>query len=122
MSDESPRISAHIPTGLLGLAISLFFLAQLGSVSQGSKALKWQISSTETQINTLTETEKQLGELLVQREALVKQADQVKSQYVSLLNDVLELAKTDEDARKIVEKWNIRQQAPAEDATKSATP
>jgi dsDNA-specific endonuclease/ATPase MutS2 len=120
MSDESYHLSIHVPAGLLALAVALFLVAQLASVSQGSKALGWQITSTETQITNLEDTEKQLLTLLSEREALVKQADQVKGQYVALLNDVLELAKTDEDARKIVEKWNIRQQAPAAD--KAATP
>ncbi len=114
--------STHFATGLVALAISLFFVAQIGSIAQGAKVINWQISSNTTQSKALDETEKQLRELSVQREALVKQSEQVKSQYVALLNDVLELAKTDEDAKKIVEKWNIRQQAPAGDTAPKTTP
>ncbi len=113
MSYEHSDTNIHFATGLVALAIALFFAAQIGSIAQSAKIINWQISSNTTQSQALDETQKQLRDLSVQREALVKQSEQVKSQYVSLLNDVLELAKTDDDAKKIVEKWNIRQQQPS---------
>jgi len=112
MSHDNSNQNIHIATGLVALALCLFFAAQIASIGQTAKVISWQISSNTNQGQALDETEKQLRELSVQREALVKQSAQVKNQYVSLLNDVLELAKTDDDAKKIVEKWNIRQQQP----------
>jgi len=122
MSNENSDTSIHFATGLVALAICIFFAAQIGSIAQGAKIINWQISSNTTQSQALDDTEKQLRELSVQREALVKQSEQVKSQYVALLNDVLELAKTDDDTKTIVEKWNIRQQQPAEDTAPKTEP
>lgn len=113
MSQDNSNLSIHLATGLVALALCLFFAAQIASIAQTAKIIDWQISSNTNQSQALDETEKQLRELSAQREALVKQSEQVKSQYVSLLNDVLELAKTDDDAKTIVEKWNIRQQESA---------
>jgi hypothetical protein len=61
----------------------------------------------------LKEGQKQLGDLVSQREDSVKQAQAVQQQYNALLNDVMELAKTDADAQKIIEKWKIQRTEPA---------
>jgi hypothetical protein len=52
---------------------------------------------------------KQLGELYTQREPLAKQAAEVQDKLTSLAKDLLDLAKTDPDAREIVRKYNIQQ-------------
>jgi hypothetical protein len=47
-----------------------------------------------------------------EREPLVKQSTEVRDKIQALANDLLELAKTDEEARTIVRKYDIKQTSP----------
>jgi F0F1-type ATP synthase membrane subunit b/b' len=111
--DTQPRsISVHIPLTLVALALSVFFYSQIGAADRTSETIKWQLTNIDKQLAQIKDGEKQLKELITNREELVKQSQAVQQQYTALLTDVLELSKTDEDARKIVEKWNIQRSAP----------
>lgn len=115
----SPAISIHVPLMLVALSIAVFLAAQIGAVNRSGKTMEWQLGNLDKQIENLKEAKKQLAELITQRDDLVKQSAQVQQQYTSLLNDVLDLAKDDGDAKKVVEKWGIqRQQPPAGEAKK----
>ena len=81
-------------------------------VQRGGKTLNWQLTNTEKQISNLKDAKKQFADALVKREEIVKQSGKVQEQYTALLNDVIELAKTDEDAKKVVAKWGIQRQQP----------
>ena len=52
---------------------------------------------------------KKLGEVYAQREPAVKQSVEVQDKFTALVKDLLDLAKTDLDAREIVRKYNIQQ-------------
>jgi uncharacterized protein involved in exopolysaccharide biosynthesis len=109
---SKPGLSVHVPMALLGLAIAIFLCAQIGAASQGAKTMKWQLGNLDSQVENLQKAQKDFDDAMVKREELVKQAAAIEAQYTSLLNDVLELAKEDEDARKVVEKWKIQRSAP----------
>ena len=52
---------------------------------------------------------KKLAELYAQREPAVKQSVEMQDKFTALLKDLLAIAKTDQDAREIVRKYNIQQ-------------
>lgn len=104
---------------LLGCAFCLFLFAQISNLGQAAANMKWQANNLDRQILALTESESGFAELIKQRETVVQQSQQVQSQYTNLLADLLELAKTDEDANAVVQKYNIQRQeaAPASSGT-----
>ncbi len=118
--DTPSSMNFHLPITLLALAAAVFFGAQIGAVNRGAKTIKWQLENMDKQIANLKDAKKQHDELITKRGDLVKQSSAVQAQYTSLLNDVMDLAKTDADAKKIVEKWGIQRQAPPEGSTPAA--
>jgi cell envelope opacity-associated protein A len=89
--------------------------------------MKWQAENLDRQITSLADSEKNLTELVKQRESLVQQSQQVQARYTELLSDLINLADTDPDARAVVDKYKIQRQqnqqaAPATEATPRATP
>src|SRR5688572_9333560 len=103
----SESMNLQIPLILLSLAAAVFFGSQIGAAYQGKSMMTWQVTNADNQIANVEKAEAQLAELIKQREELVKQATQIQTEYTNLLNAVIELAETDEDARKVVAKWNI---------------
>jgi hypothetical protein len=112
MSDQPRSISVHIPITMLALAIAVFFASQIGAATRSLETMDWQKDNYEKQIKQLGEAEKQVAELVENRKDLVGQSQKVQEQYTALLKDVLELAKTDNDAAEVVKKYNIQQGAP----------
>ncbi len=112
-------MNIHLPITLLALAAAVFFGAQIGAVNRGGTTIKWQLANMDKQITNLKEAKKQYDDLITKRADLVKQSTAVQAQYTSLLTDVLDLAKTDDDAKKIVEKWGIQRPVPPADASKT---
>ena len=110
--DGNSSIYINLPLTLLALAAAVFLATQIGAVKRGAKTINWQLGTTEKQIASTTEAQQQFVEAITKREELVKQSGKVQEQYTALLNDVIELAKTDDDAKKIVTKWGIQRQAP----------
>jgi hypothetical protein len=86
--------------------------------------MKWRYDTMDRQLTSTIEGEKRFAELIKQREASVQQAQQVQTRYTEMLNDLLKLADTDNDAKAVVEKYRIqRQDAPQPAASpKPATP
>ncbi len=115
--DKLPaKISLHIPLGLLSIAAGVFLLSQIQGVERASQTARWQLSNMARQATALTDNQQKFDELLTTREAQVKQAEAIQGQYTSLLEEMLELAKTDEDARKFVEKWQLKRNEAAAEA------
>lgn len=107
-------MSVHLPVGLLALALAVFLAAQIGAASQGSKTMDWQLQNLDKQLAQLMESKDKMEKLLVDREPVVAESKTVLDQYTKLFNEVLDLAKTDPDAARIVEKWKITRSAPPE--------
>jgi hypothetical protein len=112
---DAPRsLSVHVPVTLLSLALATFFASQIGAASRGQETINWQLENLEKQLVSIRDGQKQLTELITKREDLVKQSGAVQEQYTKLFNDVLDLAKADPDAAKVVEKYRIQRTQPTE--------
>ncbi|MFZ4777936.1 MAG: hypothetical protein ACOYM3_21410 [Terrimicrobiaceae bacterium] len=122
MTATNPPLSVHIPVGIVAFGLSIFLAAQIMATNQNGQTLRWQSGNLKTQLTNLETAEKSFADSIKQRDAVVQQADQVKAQYTTLLTDLLELAKTDADAKRVVEKYRIQNQAPAAAATPAASP
>ena len=117
-SHQSTSMSTHIPLAILSLAVAIYFGVQLRNTSKQTEIMRWQLGNLDKQTENLTAAKKQYAEALSKSEDTVKQADQVQNQYVKLFEDLLELSKTDKDAKEVVEKWGIKKNdAPKADAT-----
>ena len=111
---ENSSGNIQIPIALLAFGFSVFLFAQISGLSQNGRSMKWQSENLDRQSTSLVESDKNLGELIKQRETIVEQSQQVQARYTEMLTDVLKLAETDADSRSVVEKYKIqRQQAPA---------
>jgi hypothetical protein len=115
-----PTGTLHIPLALIALTLAVFIASQIGAVRQQSKVMQWQLGNANKQIETFTEGEKQLAQLVEQRGTMVKQSGEIQAQFQTFLNDVLELAKDDPDTKKVVEKWKIQRNEPAAPAAGAA--
>jgi len=123
---SSPE-SIHLPLALLAIAFAIFLFSQISSLGQNGRSMRWQAENLDRQIGSLAESEKNLGNLIKQRESLVQQSQQVQSRYTEMLTDLIKLAETDADANSVVEKYKIQRQqnqqaAPAAEATPKPTP
>ena len=119
--------SIHLPLALLAIAFAIFLFSQISSLGQNGRSMRWQAENLDRQIGSLVESEKNLGNLIKQREALVQQSQQVQARYTEMLTDLINLAETDAGARAVVDKYKIQRQqnqqaAPATEATPRATP
>ena len=111
---ENSSGNIHVPLALLAFAFSVFLFAQISGLSQNGRSMRWQSENLDRQNTSLLESDKNLGELIKQRETIVEQSQQVQTRYTEMLNDVLKLAETDADTRSVVEKYKIqRQQTPS---------
>jgi predicted nucleic acid-binding Zn-ribbon protein len=119
--NEQPRsLSVHVPLTFLLLALSVFFASQIGAANRSTSTIKWQLENYSKQINQLEEGEKTMKEQIEKNKPLVEQSGTVQQQYTALLNEVLDLAKSDKDAQAIVEKWKVQRSAPAPGEKKDA--
>ncbi len=116
----SPFTSIHAPLAILGLAIACFLWTNIDNARHGADVMEWQAQNLQTQLDNLKKGEEQLVDALKQRDTLVEQAKTVEAQYTSLLTDLIELAKDDEDTMKVVQKWNIQRQEPTGDSPAAA--
>jgi chorismate mutase len=80
--------------------------AQRGIIAKRVAELKENVSQIETDVVT--------------REEQIKKATATEARYASLLTELLELSKTDVDARTVTQKWKI--QAAGAEATPAAKP
>lgn len=92
---RSSEPSIHLPFALMCCAVAVFLWAQ-----------------TSAQFNQASEMKKNqatLKEAYAKREILVKNSLEIQQKLQDLIMDLLILAKTDEDAKQIVAKYNIQQ-------------
>ena len=107
----APAPDLHIPFTVLALAIAVLLAAQIGASKKSAEIMAWQRDTLEKQITSMQATDKQLGEAIVKRETLVKQSTELQNQLQTLLNDLLDLAKDDPDAKQIIGKYNVQRAA-----------
>jgi hypothetical protein len=90
--------SLQLPFALLTAAIAVVMVAQTVNVFRAHGSLR--------------DGQAKLADAFRQREALVKKSADVQQQLQSIILDLLVLAQTDEEAKKIVAKYNIQQSNP----------
>lgn len=108
---QRPAPSYLLPFALLAISFTVL--------------LVYQIINLNKQNSRMQETRKQLTEIIGQREELVKQSTELQTKLQAMALDLLELAKTNEKAKAIVQKYNIQQTAPPQapqTAAATATP
>ncbi|MEQ1858837.1 MAG: hypothetical protein ABMA13_02770 [Chthoniobacteraceae bacterium] len=113
MESQPRSLSVHIPVTLLSLAIAIFLFSQVGAASRTSETITWQLGNLDKGLNELKAGEKQLDDLIAQAKPVLEQATKVQENWTNLFKEVLELAKTDKDAKTVVEKWKIQSNDPA---------
>lgn len=72
--------------------------------------LIYQAVNLSKQKDSMLETKKQFISAISQREALVKQSGELQAKLQGIVVDLLELAKTDEKAKAVVQKHGITQE------------
>ena len=91
--------SIQLPFALLTAAIAVVMVAQTVNVFKARTSLR--------------DGKTQLTDAYQKRQSLVKQSADVQQKLQALVLDLLLLAKTDDDAKAIIQKYNIQQNAPA---------
>ena len=95
---NSDSFSLQLPFALLTAAIAVVMVAQTVNVFKSHSSLR--------------DGQAKLADAYRQREATVKQSQDLQQKLQNLVLDLLLLAKTDDDAKQIVAKYNIQQNAP----------
>lgn len=107
--------SLHLPFALLSSGLALVMISQtIGTMDQ-----KADLREGRTQLG---ENSQKLAEAITKRQPLVAQSEQLKQKLNEMIMDILTLAKTDEDAKAIVTKYNIQQNLPASGDAAPAAP
>lgn len=101
----------HFPIAILALAFAVFLGTQIGAAKQSVDITRWQIETARTNLERLKTQETQYAEALKNRETDVEKSKELQAQLEALLNDLLELADNDADAKRIVQKWNVKRNA-----------
>lgn len=105
--------SLHLPFALLTSALAVVMFAQTINAFNTRSALR-------EGKDQLIQGKAQLVDLQRSRETAVKQSEELQKKLQDLVLDLLLLAKTDEDAKTIVTKYNIQQNTPAGGAAPDA--
>jgi hypothetical protein len=113
MSDEFPNDN-DTQTGSGGFQPDAFIPLVILAISF-IVLLGWQVSAASTQRTMLENA-------LTRSQAAVTQAQQVQGTVSKLASDLLEAAQTDDTAKAIVNKYNIKQNAPADQAAAAPSP
>jgi hypothetical protein len=98
--------SIHLPFALLTAAIAVVMVAQTVNVFKAR--------------NSLREGKTQLIDAVEKRKTLVGQSKELQKKLEKLVLDLLVLAKTDDDAKAIVQKYNIQQGATGSGSSEAA--
>ena len=112
--NRSPFINSLLPLTLLGAAAIMYFVAQLGSIKQGTAAMEWQDKNADKSIKSFTEGREQLEKNVEARKALVAQSEQLQKQFTDLMKELDVLARGgDKDAEMIIKGYGIKVNEPA---------
>jgi len=98
----------HLPILVLTFAFAIFLATQIAATRQSGKTMQWQLSVIDKQIQDVKSNEKQADEINQKAEEPVKQANQLQERFTALINDVFDLAKDDEDAKRVIQKYGIQ--------------
>lgn len=103
----------HLPFALLSSALALVMISQTVGVFHQKDDLKDGKIQLNDSAAQLSESLAKHTDAVAKREPLVKQTGDLKKKLNDMIMDILILAKTDEDAKAIVGKYNIQQNLPS---------
>ena len=102
MNDEEPprpeTTGLFIPFILLAVSVLLFLI--------------WQVANVQSQRSGLKTMKMQMEEAIRAREPQVEQAIQINNRFEAFAIDLLELARTNENAQAVVKRHDIQRAAP----------
>ncbi|MEN9468536.1 MAG: hypothetical protein RL630_269 [Verrucomicrobiota bacterium] len=93
---------------VIAVAFVLFLFSQGLGLRQAEAALRWQNQNLARQLETLQTARANTSKLILERQSVVDQSQRVSTGYNELLVGLIKLAETDQDARSVVEKFNIK--------------
>ena len=112
MSTETETPNFMLPLALIACTLAVLLGSQVGSSKQSTRIMKWQSETLQKQIENMQTADKQIAEAIKNRESVVKQSGEIQNQLQTLLNELLDLAKTDKDAEAIIKKFGVQRSAP----------
>lgn len=96
--------------GLLNLAAVIVLVGQLKIKLMERPYLQSQLNYAAQRLTSVKNTQTETEQAIEKRNQQIKRSGALEGQYAALLTELLELAKTDPDARAITQKWKIQQQ------------
>ena len=127
-SSQPHRAPAELPPILFSLAGLVFVAAHLHGACVDWRLGRAQLEVLQSRHESTRVTLVQAEESLKQREVQIQNGSANEAKYASIFNDLLELAKSDADARQLTLKWKIQregeatQEAPATSAAAAQPP
>lgn len=103
---------AHLPILLLAISFSVYLGAQILESRAAGNNMHYALQNTDKQIENVKAAQKGAEEQASKQADSVKLATQLETQYNSLFGDLFDLAKDDDDAKKVVQKWKIQRPTP----------
>ncbi|RFC46187.1 MAG: hypothetical protein DVB28_000191 [Verrucomicrobia bacterium] len=97
----------------IALVAVLFFGTQLRVGALEKPMLEAQLNYSAQRLTATKSAQTQADESLKKRDEQMKALSETEAKYAALLTELIELAKTDVDARAITQKWKIQQQGQA---------
>ena len=112
MSDLSQKEDKGQSLALAGIALAaiLFLGTQLRLAGLEKPMLEAQLNYSAQRLTSTKAAQVQADEALKKRDEQVKGMSDTEAKYAALLTELIDLAKTDADARAITQKWKIQQQ------------
>ncbi len=94
------------------LAVAGIFLVggQIRVASIEKPVLESQLNAAAQRLTATKTAEVQADDAIQKREEQIKTLTETESKYAALLTELIDLSKTDADARAITQKWKIQQQ------------
>lgn len=96
--------------GLLNLAALIVLGGQLKVKLMERPYFQSQLNYAAQRLTNVKATQVETEQAIEKRDQQIKRSGALEGQYAALLTELLELAKTDLDARAITQKWKIQQQ------------
>jgi regulator of protease activity HflC (stomatin/prohibitin superfamily) len=117
---ESEDKGVAMTLGVLALTGVVLVAVQIKSLSFERGILEKQLVALAERVTASKLARKQVDEAFEQREQQIKRASATEAQYAGLLTDLLELSKTDPEARLVTQKWKIQASGEAQKAATEA--
>jgi uncharacterized protein YoxC len=116
VAPREPGVFARLDIAPLVIAVAfvLFLFSQVLALRQNAAAMASRAQNLDRQAEILKGVRGNAAALLQQRQGLVNETQRLSTRYNELFMELLKLAETDKDARAVVEKFNIKNNAPAQ--------